>query len=340
MKMMHSLPQLPPPACRFIKSALFFIVAAIPAHAQDYSFTNTKINAPGKYQLTAAPSYAWFSSKMSVGLDGKVLLTCSFTDSMPSNGFLWILDSTGKTLGMTEDVGRTVRNATSNAKGIVALVVQHSDHAVVFYDAKANMITEDSEYSQGREYEGAGFANPQSVRAGPSGKFYAYDLYGKQIVVYSDSGKRESAIPLQMIEGGELEFVKGQLYPDEKNKRFFLIDTKGFLHLFDAEGKMTGSPHKLPGISTVTGEGRVYSYNASKAMLVEISPDAGDAIAEIPIEHERYNENDPDTFEDFIGIHGDKLFLHRHHPYELFKVYDVSSGSLLEVINAEHTAVE
>ena len=83
-----------------------------------------------------------------------------------------------------------------------------------FFDKSFTEISKDNEYRAGEELGGGGYLNPAGVYAGASGKFYVYDLYDKQIVVYTSEGSREKTIPLVSDAlSGELALLHAGCFP-------------------------------------------------------------------------------------------------------------------------------
>ena len=278
-------------------------------------------------------SYSGEDAQLNIGLDGSILLTC--IRGKEGKGLVWVVDPAGKSLGSAIGTGSITTMAARNTAGVTAVVARHGAHSVTFFDKSFKEIRKDNEYRAGEELGGESYLNPTGVYAGASGKFYVYDLYDKQIVVYTSEGSREKTIPLVSDAlSGDLALLYGRMFPDEANKRFVLVAQKA-IHTFDIEGKETGVfPVRMGTIFTMNEKGNFFRFKPATGEVEELSA-SGDLINSVELEVDE--PFDGANRADFIGVHGDTVYLKRLHAFELFQKYKLSDGSFVGAVEAKHS---
>jgi len=290
-----------------------------------------------KYALEAMPSYSGNYVRMTVGLDGRVLLACS---QIKANGLLWIVDKDGNSIASVEGMGNTIFNATSNKEGLVAMDVAHVVHSIFFYTPELAPLFTYDDYTQTLRDASLGYENPASVWAGKSGQFYVYDIYASRVVVYTAAGSPKETIPLK---GKDYEANRGGgqgvLFPDEANQRLLLV-TKGGIYVFDLQGNQTSySALSLPGPVTMSDEGALYHYNTKFAELEEISA-TGEILSKVslPVAESPDDINHPWWWS--VAVHQGEIYIRKGHPYELFQRYHLKDGSLIKTVEAKFSLID
>jgi len=281
-------------------------------------------------EIRDVPGYSGNYVRMSVGLDGRVLLACA---QNKVNGILWVLDKEGRSEGFSEGMGNNVAGAAGNAEGVIAMAVPHVVHSVIFYNPECVETARYDDYTQDMENGVVGYGNPGGVWAGKSGRFYGFDVYGKAVRVYSSDGGEEKKISLKTDQ--LVSALPGMLFADEENKRFVLVAKSG-IYEFDMEGNLANfASVVLKGPVTMSETGQLYHYEIQTGELREIDM-FGETLSTVtlPLVAEESDVDHPWWWS--VAVHGGEVFLRKGHPTELFHRYKLEDGSLIKVVEAVH----
>lgn len=267
------------------------------------------------------PSFRIARSSLAVGLDGKVYLVC---DDKPRGYIMRIEpDGTGKTGSLLP--AEAVTGVAANAQGIIATSHAHFAHRVCLMDPDFKQIGMVNDFLVNDDVQ---WDSPSDVQAGPSGDFYAFGANRNRIVRIAPPGRLVTTCPLGAT-GDDYARQGGRFRVWEEGRRFYVANQKGQVHALDFEGRKLWTIDARPAAFDADAQGRLFLIAGGSETVRILGPDG---------RPEGMIKLDAEARQGQVGnlcVRGDRLFLKRDDPAELFRVYDVKSGALVRAVKGE-----
>jgi outer membrane protein assembly factor BamB len=272
------------------------------------------------------PAFDIARSRLAVGRDGRVYLA--------SDHFV---------LGMEPDGSRKIGGvvtdslwmAAANADGVIATANAHFNHSVNLWGRDLQPVGGVSDFLVSDEVE---FRSPTDVEVGESGDFYGLDPNRRRIVRVAAPGRAVTTYSFERI--AETTIRKAyQLRVWERGRRFYVASESGAVYAFTLAGTVLWTlqtslrfPYDTYGWRgglDVDEEGRLFVLSDGDD-TVQIYDPGGKAAGGLHLHMGERRGRVSD-----LRVFGDKVFVKRPDPTELFQVYDRPSGTFRYAVLAD-----
>lgn len=279
------------------------------------------------------PAFRAEMARLAVGRDGMVYLSSGGNDS-----YVLRLNHDGKhKLGSR--VVYAANNATANAGGIVATANAHFAHKVSLYERSFKNQAEATDFLVNDQ---VGWDAPLHVEAGAGGDFYAIDQHRDRIVRLNVAGKMLRAYPIPRAPAGG-QGLMHDFRVCEKTESFILLRRSGPLACIGFDGKkrweVSGGVNWGEGVNAggfdVDDDGNLYTIGRHGNVIQKFSRD-GKQLAKIELHAGKSAPAPTEHGWTELRLRAGEVLLKRKHPTELFQRYDLTTGTLQQVVSINH----
>jgi outer membrane protein assembly factor BamB len=264
-------------------------------------------------------------ARLTVGRDGLVYIS----HGGQPNGFVLRLapDGTGKTGGA---IMYCTNGLAANADGIMVSADAHFTHAMNLLDRSFRQYAAFNEIVYG---DNVGWDAPRWVEAGAGGDFYGMDQYRNRLVRVSPAGKLVATYPIK-ADGEKMpspqEFrvcEKGNTFYWLANRTVYCSGQDGVTR-WSVPAPVSGNPWDgFHGGYDVSEDGTLSYIDQKSLTIIQVGPD-GKALAPIVLKDAALGDF-ADGYISDLRIFNGKAIIKRRHPSELFRAYDLRTGTLL-----------
>ena len=279
------------------------------------------------------PAFRCEQARLCAGSDGRVYLASPGT---PSYVIRLDRDGRGK-VGAT--VGYALTGVAANAEGILATSNAHFSHRVALHDRMfKDVVSVDVFLVDDR----VGWDAPGNVEAGAR-DFYGLDQHRDRIVRLDQAGKVLRSYAIPRVPEGSPGLVQ-DFRVCEKREAFYLLARSGPLRCVGFDGKVrwtvntevTWGEILNGGGFDVDDDGMLYALGPHGQKVLRFAAADGRPLAPIRMQLDDIkSELSEHPFCD-LRVHGGDLFVRRKHAFELYRRYDLVSGSRRQTVDADH----
>ena len=215
-----------------------------------------------------------------------------------------------------------------DSNGIMAVASAHFAHQVQIFDKQFRHYADGSDFLIGDAF---GFDAPGHVEPGANNTFLALDQHKDRIERLDENGKTLTIYAIPRPTGVQRV---NDFRVCEKTQSFYVWPYAAPIRCvgFDGVDKFTPSVGSVAGWDVDTN-GVIYTISADGTSVHAVGPD-GKVIGDLRLQMGDLapTSDHPITS---LRVFGNRIFIKRRHPSEMFQVYDMSNGKFIDAVSID-----
>ena len=243
-------------------------------------------------------------------------------------------DGTGKT-GWRPS--HAVSNVAVNTGGIIGVACAHMDSSLRLFSPKLDELA--GLRGEFLDNDTVGYMSPSDVATGPSGDFYLPDTHRQRMIRFTPAGKKVAVYDIKAC-GENPTWMILRVRMAEPLERFYVSGPSGVINAIAFDGKKLWSLN-----AGIGGQGQAWTafdgdFDADDAGNVYVMKSNTDTIDIYdkdgkPSGKIKLEMGDLKGDRLTVRVWGDRVFIKRANPTEMFQVYDRKTGKLVRVVHSD-----